>query len=776
MDAKIKVYDISGNVRAQLDNIEYSGAYMGECYVQSTLNSPVPVDFAIGDTLTYRGDVFTLNYVPTCKKQSARGAYGEAFVYENIKFDSYSDELVRCDFKDVVTDDNQIHWTGMTNFSFYAESVRDLAKRIQANLDFTLGNGLWTVVVDDSFTAAKEQSISADKNTVWEALSWCYDKFKANFIVRGRTITIGTPGKSLGKTFKYGFGNGLKSLERSCDSSQKVITRLRAYGNTTNIPTSYYKYLCCFVKTKFSELRLDSAGGTCSFHPLSECLNDSLVYTDAWYDSSKEASVVQHDSPYITIYYDLGAKSTCFYPIKANSSDENYKVRFCAANGNNMEFYLWMLKNPGGELMVRGGCGINMNQALLKHADEVNSELFPNNMAVTRLMLPGFPTEKGERALADGYKLVYTNSDCYIDSKNIGRYGVREGSVYIDGTDNDSTDEDIYPSLEDMTAKDLEAAGISVSLAPGDNGNLDELAWAEQMTDDGDATDSTLSGSVCKVRAKDMGFNPKDYLISGTTAQIYFKSGMCAGRTFDLSNCVKVTESGVTYYEITFNRDADELGYYYPNKNFQVKAGDSFVLIGITMPDVYVKAASERLLTQALIYLKDNDDAKFTYKPTPDPLYWRRDHDAQKKLGKTSLLEAIHEGDLFDFDDIEDMKIMGSLFISNLTIKDGTSMDCPEIDISLEEKHTVGTITKMQSQISTAILNSGGGGGGMTAQQVQNLIAYSQKYLKRTEDDSAEGLVTFEKGFASASSKKKGALADAAADGIVEDIIPETTT
>ena len=773
MNAKINVYDIDGNVRAQLDNIEYSGAYMGECYIQSTLKSPMPIDFAIGDTLTYRGDVFTLNYVPTCKKQSLSGAYGEAFVYENIKFDSYSDELVRCDFKDVVTDDNQIHWTGMTTFSFYAESVRDLAKRIQANLDFTFGKDLWSVTVDDSFTKTKEQSISADNNTVWEALSWCYDKFKANFIIRGRKIIIGAPGTSLGKTFKYGFGNGLKSLERSADSSQKIVTRLRAYGNTTNIPTSYYKYLCCFVKTKFSEFR-QPGDGTQSFHPLSACMNDSLVYTDAWYDASKESSEMQHDSPYITLYYDDGNKSTCFYPAKATSSEEGYNVRWVTKDA---VFAAWALTHKDGELMVRGGCGINMNKALLNHPDEVNSELYPNNMAVTRLMLPGFPTEKGERELADGYKLVYTNSDCYIESKNIGKYGVREGSVYIDGTDNDSTDEDIFPSLEDMTAKDLEAAGIIVSLASGDNGNLDELAWAQEMTDDGDATDSTLSGSVCKVKAKDMGFNPKDYVIGGTTAQIYMKSGMCAGRTFDISNCAKSVEDGVTYYEITLNRESDELGYYYPNKNFQIKAGDSFVLLGIEMPDVYVKAASERLLTEALIYLKDNDDAQFTYKPTPDPLYWKRDYDTQKALGKTSLLEAIHEGDLFDFDDVEDMKIMGSLFISSLTIRDGVGMDCPEIDIELEEKHSVGTITKMQSQISTAILNSGGGsGGGMTAQQVQNLIAYSQKYLKRTEDDSAEGLITFGNGLSSASSKKKGALTDTAADGIVEDIIPETTT
>lgn len=43
----------------------------------------------------------------------------------------------------------------------------------------------------------------------------------------------------------------------------------------------------------------------------------------------------------------------------------------------------------------------------------------PNNMAVENLMLPDFPK---------------TTLDPYIDSKNIAVLGIREGSVYFDGT------------------------------------------------------------------------------------------------------------------------------------------------------------------------------------------------------------------------------------------------------------------------------------------------------------------------------------------------------
>lgn len=39
--------------------------------------------------------------------------------------------------------------------------------------------------------------------------------------------------------------------------------------------------------------------------------------------------------------------------------------------------------------------------------------------------------------------------------------------------------------MEGMTAEQLKDAGIYVSLDAGDNGNLDEVADAEQLTDDG---------------------------------------------------------------------------------------------------------------------------------------------------------------------------------------------------------------------------------------------------------------------------------------------------
>lgn len=94
-----KVYDKTGNtVRCTLKSLEYNGTWMGACFVTSTLKSAVPIPFEIGDYVMYRGEKFEINYDPTALKKAARKTSGEAFVYDNVKFNWPGDELTRCDF------------------------------------------------------------------------------------------------------------------------------------------------------------------------------------------------------------------------------------------------------------------------------------------------------------------------------------------------------------------------------------------------------------------------------------------------------------------------------------------------------------------------------------------------------------------------------------------------------------------------------------------------------------------------------------------------------
>lgn len=240
----IKVKDINGStIKLEVRSFSYQGNFMGESYISFDVNSPVYINFEIGDYIEYRGERFVLNYIPSPIKNGTPGKSGDAFVYRDVKFNSLADELTRCDFLDVVLADNHVHFTSLSKFSFYAATVKDLADRIQANLNRLYNGGeAWTVTVEED-VAVKDKSLSVDNINCWEALSLVNSDFDANFVISERTIRIGTAGISVGTVFGYGKGNGLINIEQSTNNDSLIVTRLRAYGSTRNIPYRYYNNL-----------------------------------------------------------------------------------------------------------------------------------------------------------------------------------------------------------------------------------------------------------------------------------------------------------------------------------------------------------------------------------------------------------------------------------------------------------------------------------------------------------------------------------------------------
>ena len=97
-----KIYSRQGVERAQVKELELHDEWMGECFLTVSVKSAEPVDFAVGDYIDYRGERYTIEYDPNQLKQATSGSYGEGFVYDSIKFVGSQDEVVRCDFNDIV--------------------------------------------------------------------------------------------------------------------------------------------------------------------------------------------------------------------------------------------------------------------------------------------------------------------------------------------------------------------------------------------------------------------------------------------------------------------------------------------------------------------------------------------------------------------------------------------------------------------------------------------------------------------------------------------------
>ena len=751
-------------------SLEYSGSWMGDSFVTITFKNPAPILFKIGDYITYRNEVFEINYDPGKIKQSRRNEYGEAFVYDNVKFNAKQDELARTEFLDIVLHDNNIHYTALTKFAFYISSLDDLLDRIQANLDEQWGNGKWKLysrnrlrsgqrgcdlsVWDKTYgndiadNVIDSTSITADNLNCWSALALINSQFDVNFITRGRNVFVGTAGLPTTHIFGYGKNNGLYQIEQNADSEQAITTRLRAYGSTKNIPNRYYATLNLQVYGIITKIVTKQAGqyNYTEFEldlPFKDYyfFNELTAYSSAnnriYYAKIKVSNKIVN----ARIYNENG-KTQIYSEYVANSVDPDDNTDQTAMQ----QFINSVI--VGARVYFLSGVKKESFPATNK---DYATDNLPNNMAIDRLMLPGFPNKSlkqwWDEQSAETKKRIYQGNKHhlfsenkyrpYVDSTNVSTIGVRPNSVYFDTKDIQKGIEEIYPTIEKM-----EIGGV----------RIDEVLSAKQIDDNGVFKDGATIPNFSIFLKKEIDFDIND-LLKNSTEQPYIcmKNGMCGGRQFKIASARKLKDGS---WELTCERVLDDsLNLYFPYNDYQIKPNDHFVLIGIPLPDSYVEAASIRLLKYALAFLDKNDYTRYIYSPKIDEVYMQRQHDSAiaDTTGSTiSLHDTIKEGDILQFED-SDLHIDGKVTIDQLTIRENEDK-IPTYEITLREDKSVGTIQKIQEKINS--LESGNGGefsnndGGITIPQLQRLIESfgGKRFISKQSPDTAQAVITFLKG------------------------------
>lgn len=807
---KYEILDKTGkNKRCTVTSLEYNGEFMGESYVLCKVESEVPIDFQTGDYLEYRGEKYEINYDPSVLKKCRASYNRDAFTYDSIKLNSASNDLVKCLFLDYVKEDNLIHYSSLPKFSFFASNVEDLAERIQANLDrLYSGDRKWTVKVSPGCGGKTDVYVAAEQINVWTALGYSYSKFKVPFIIKGRTITIGAASETLNKVFKYGKNNGLYEIESVTEQDADIITRLKVYGSTRNLPNRYYNNLreayaiveisrieyeridnthakCKIFSDNapekigtWSEVRINGevhkvasrqefdddvpSPQECTFIELSkgkyELLSVPVTYEEHHNGLNYEIKMLWHEATIGTeceVYVEGMLRSTfevrnsnnrslCYDKAYAyvrdillipaeeipdfnsfmssasytNHGDGNHEYDLKLYHETSVEYELVDSPSPTRFEILYASETSKIGESFL--TGNHNGSLLPNNMYAPNLMLPDFPS---------------ITLDPYIDSDNIEKYGIREGCVFFDGSNDEL--EEIFPSIEGMKAEDLRDAGIDVSLAEGDNGNLDELADAEKIQDDGAITPGDIIPTFT-VTLKDVGFDLAQEI--GDDSSISMKSGYCSGREFKIRNCVPTEKNGAKCYLLRCERAEDESNkLYYPYKSYPLQAGDKFVILGIDLPDVYVKAASQRLLRAGKEYLSEVDHMKHTYSPKIDEIAMARQHDEAIQSGGISLHDTIKEGMLIRISDEDLFNEELHITIDTLTIKEGESL-IPSYEITLKEAKEEGTLERMQNKIDAiASGNSVNHAGG-------TIVNLQGNYLKKDTEDAATALISFLKG------------------------------
>lgn len=758
-----KLTDVNGE-QITVHGLEYSDSWMGECFLTINFKHEVPINFQIGDYIVYRGERFELNYEPGKDKQARPDTYGEGFVYDSVKFNALQDELARAEFLDVVLNDNELHYTALPKFPFYVQTLDDLLDRIQACLNEQIGAGLWKIYSRNKDRSVQRgalesewlsvygektednviesMSITVDSQTCWQALALVNEKWDINFIVRGRNIYVGTTGIQASHIFKYGLGNGLYEIVQNADSDQSVVTRLRAYGSEKNLPSHYYadlgvKYVANITKvvaaTTHVELELDIDYIETYF----KNQRKYIVSVESGEQSGGWVLKVTFDfkteiTGYVTQAY--GSKKCRFYSeykgTQVDSGDEESR--------ENLNTFIAQVKAGNTKMYITSG----LNKKAVPSSMKEYAKNLPNNMSINRLMLPGFP----HVSLSDFYNTLtdeekkYVNPTGrqhkfstdphrpYIDSINIEQIGLRSASQFFETDDKTNGVIEIYPTIEEM-----EIGGVRV----------DEIDEGVAPDDDGRFGDNETVKNVDIYLKKAIDFDIND--LKDDDFSISMKDGMCGGRTFKVASSAKIDGR----WRLTIERVKDDaLELWFPYKDYPIKNGDHFVLTGITLPDSYVNAASLKLLKYAIAFIDKNDYTRYVYQPKVDEIFMARQHDLAEK-DTTGVIKSLHDtlkaGDLMEFEDT-DLRIGGVISIDQLTIKEEDGK-IPTYDITLREDKEVGTIQKIQQQISSLQSGNGGTGAGLTTTQVKNQVATegSKHFISKINDDTAKGTITWEK-------------------------------
>ena len=758
-----KLIDVNGE-QITVHGLEYSDSWMGECFLTISFKHEVPINFQIGDYIVYRGERFELNYEPGKDKQARPDTYGEGFVYDSVKFNALQDELSRAEFLDVVLNDNELHYTALPKFPFYVQTLDDLLDRIQANLDEQIGKGLWKIYSRNmersvqrgalesewmsmygegtSDNVIESMSITVDSQTCWQALALVNEKWNINFIVRGRNVYVGTTGIQANHIFKYGLGHGLYEIVQNADSDQSVVTRLRAYGSEKNLPSHYYadlgvKYVANITKVVTASTNVE--------------LELDIDYIETYF-KNKRKYVVSGESQeqsfgwvlqvtfdfqtiitgYVTQAYNSN-KCRFYSELKGtqvDSGDEESKEK--------LDAFIAQIKAGNTKMYITSG----LNKKIVPSSMNEYAENLPNNMSINRLMLPGFPhvslsdfydslTETDKKYVNPTGKQHRFSTDPhrpYIDSVNIDQIGLRSASQFFDTDDKTNGVIEIYPTIEEMEIGGVRVDEIDEGIAPDDDGRFGD-------------NETVRNVDIYLNKAIDFDIND----LKDDDFSISMKDGMCGGRTFKVASSTKVDGR----WRLTIERIKDDaLELWFPYKDYPIREGDHFVLTGITLPDSYVHAASLKLLKYAIAYLDKNDYTRYVYQPKVDELFMARQHD-QAKEDTTGAIKSLHDtlkaGDLMEFEDT-DLRIGGVISIDQLTIKEEDGK-IPTYDITLREDKEVGTIQKMQQQISSLQSGNGGTGAGLTITQVKNQVAAegSKYFVSKITDDTAKGTVTWEK-------------------------------
>lgn len=759
-DYTLQVHGKDGTIRYELKKYQYSGQFMGERNIVANVSSPYKIDWHIGDYVYLRGEKFYLRYVPAAKKQARRGTYGEAYVYDGITFTSIIGELMDIQFLDYVYNDNKLHYTGLSNFSFYVANndLTEFANRIKANLSRVYGNDAWSVIIAKEGVSVRDRSGFVivegcpfdfdDKNiaissgtSLYNGLCLLNTELEVNFFIREidgvKTIVIGGQFTALPQAMAYGMGRGLKSIQQAHNNNEAIITRLHAYGSTRNLPYRYYnkKYN---NKEKYPKM-FDENG---NYLLESRYINKLMLPYSEWVLNSKLwDAYIESDR-----IEEIGLREG---EVTFDGSDEEWDEVFPSLEKQNVDD--WTV----GMLVYESGYGINAGTLRTRLYTNIYKKIMAktNDAAVSSDAADEYTSRIASLDPSGGissYAYDYART-CILSCEQKFSVDLTEALAVVVAVFEYKmkwTDTDTTRYTHELTASEKERIKNNTY---NRSGKLDNFISTSDVKDNGVSEDGTYEdgskdteGNVINswfnIDIPQIGFDIEDWVDADEgSAKLAVKSGMCAGMEFEITACIAIDTSDYAKgWRLTLNRYQNlDINMVYPNKNYKMRSGDEFVLLGIDMPDIYVEAAEQRLLAQAREYLEDTDHTKYSFSLEVDSKWMAENPEAEKYIyeGNTLIINDFDAGD--SMTGVGDLGLgEASILIKQLVISYNEEA-LPKYSITLDEEDVASS--SLEEMVNAKIKHANS--------SVSNSIAFlMNEKLSRINDDTARGFIEFLKG------------------------------
>ena len=424
--AKFTIHSKDGRNARHVGEPQYSGSYMSVDYVEfRSISSPSIIDWEIGDYIDYfrTGKRYKLYSIPMPKKVARVGSYGAAIEYSNVQFFAATKELEIAPFKDLVADDNGIHFSTRPDVSTF-EDVHGIARRIEACMNDIFPNR-WKINVYESddedlnarISEAKEFSVS--QGSCLDALSQIYDTWKGvgwiHTTENGQeVVTIGRANvRDTGNTtglFTHGIGNGLTSIKKAAANEGEFATRLYVYGANRNLPPRYYN--------QFDIVNKDSADIQNLMIPIGEWgLTDGIPDPSKAYLQADDALIEKYGLIPKTVYFD-GSQHEEIYPsIRGLKMSEVRDAMIEAGQGDSE--YLPALPVGGGDFRIDEVGLVNNND----YDDGTREDYEKSPNIDIRLREMGFNLAEQGKLTSEGYAVIsMVSGDCQGREFRVRKY------------------------------------------------------------------------------------------------------------------------------------------------------------------------------------------------------------------------------------------------------------------------------------------------------------------------------------------------------------------